>query len=124
MFVFGLRTDAVVRMKELGYDPRLFVEQNLQLKRVIDAIATGEFSPGDAQRYRALTDNLLNRDTYMLMADFADYVATQEKVDALFATPDAWAALALRNVAGMGWFSTDRTVREYARNIWAGPAPR
>jgi starch phosphorylase len=124
MFVFGLRTDAVVAMKELGYDPRLFVEQNLQLKRVIDAIATGEFSPGDAGRYRALTDNLLNRDTYMLMADFADFVATQSRVDALFASPDAWAAMALRNVAGMGWFSTDRTIREYVQNIWGGSGPR
>ena len=124
MFVFGLRADPVVRMKALGYDPRLFVEQNLQLRRVIDAIATGEFSPGDAPRYRALTDHLLNRDTYMLMADFSDYVATQSKVDALFATPDAWAAMALRNVAGMGWFSTDRTIREYRQNIWDAPGLR
>ena len=124
MFVFGLRADAVARMKELGYDPRLFVEQNLQLKRVINAIATGEFSPGDAQRYRALTDNLHNRDTYMLMADFTDYVATQLTVDALFATPEAWAARALRNVAGMGWFSTDRTIGEYMKNIWGEPKAR
>ena len=124
MFVFGLRTDQVARMKELGYDPRLFAEQNLQLAQVIDAIAAGEFSPGDAQRYRALTDHLLNRDTYMLMADFADYVATQSRVDALFSAPDAWAARALRNIAGMGWFSTDRTIREYVQNIWGGPERR
>ncbi|MEO8102366.1 MAG: glycogen/starch/alpha-glucan phosphorylase [Betaproteobacteria bacterium] len=121
MFVFGLRTDTVARMKALGYDPRLFVEQNMQLRRVIDAIATGEFSPADPLRYRALTDNLLNRDTYMLMADFADYVATQSRVDALFSTPDAWSACALRNVAAMGWFSTDRTIREYVQNVWDVP---
>ncbi|MBL0122306.1 MAG: glycogen/starch/alpha-glucan phosphorylase [Betaproteobacteria bacterium] len=124
MFVFGLRTDTVVKMKELGYDPRLFVEQNFQLKHVIDAIATGDFSPGDPARYRALADNLLNRDTYMLMADFADLVTTQLKVDALFASPDAWAAMALRNVAGMGWFSTDRTIREYVQNVWSATGPR
>ncbi len=118
MFVFGLRTAAVAKMRALGYDPRLFVEQNLQLKRVIDAIASGEFSPGEPQRYRALTDNLLNRDTYMLMADFAGYVATQSLVDELFATPDAWAAQALRNVAGMGAFSTDRTISEYVEKVW------
>lgn len=124
MFVFGLRTESVVSMKELGYDPRLFVEQNLQLKRVIDAIALGEFSPGDIGRYRALTDNLLNRDTYMLMADFADFVETQTKVDALFGTPEAWSAVALRNIAGMGWFSTDRTIREYVQNVWSAPVTR
>ncbi len=118
MFVFGLRADAVATMKTLGYDPRLFVEQNMQLRRVIEAIAEGEFSPGEPQRYRALTDNLLNRDTYMLMADFADYVATQSKVDKLFAMPDAWAAQALRNVAGMGAFSTDRTICEYVEKVW------
>ena len=122
MFVFGLRADAVVRMKELGYDPRLFIEQNFQLNWVIDAIAAGEFSPGEPHRYRGLTDNLLNHDPYMLMADFADYVATQSKVDTLFATPEVWAARALRNVAGMGWFSTDRTIREYVQNIWGEPA--
>ena len=123
MFVFGLRTNAVARTKELGYDPRLFVEQNLQLKRTLDAIASGEFSPGDCLRYRALTDNLLSRDTYMLLADFADYVATQSRVDDLFETPDAWAACALRNIAGMGAFSTDRTIREYVEKVWgAGEA--
>ena len=123
MFVFGLRTNAVARTKELGYDPRLFVEQNLQLKRTLDAIANGEFSPGDCLRYRALTDNLLSRDTYMLLADFADYVATQSRVDDLFETPDAWAACALRNIAGMGAFSTDRTIREYVEKVWgAGEA--
>ena len=118
MFVFGLRTDAVAKMKELGYDPRLFAEQNLQLKKTVDAIATGEFSKGEPQRYRALMDNLLNRDTYMLMADFADYVATQARVDSLFGDADAWAACALRNIAGMGAFSTDRTIREYVENVW------
>jgi starch phosphorylase len=57
----------------------------------------------------------------MLMADFADYVATQSRVDALFATPDVWASRALRNIAGMGGFSTDRTIREYVQNIWGRP---
>ena len=119
MFVFGLRTDAVQQMKTLGYDPRLYVEQNRSLKRVIDAIAGGDFSPGDDQRYRQLTDNLLNRDHYMLMADFADYVATQSRVDALFDHPQKWAERALLNVASMGNFSADRTIREYVDKVWS-----
>jgi glycogen phosphorylase len=118
MFVFGLRANDVAHMKSLGYDPRLFVEQNRQLKRVVEAIGNGEFSPGDGQRYRGLMDNLLQRDNYMLMADFASYVETQLSVDTLFADRAAWAARALKNIAGMGWFSADRTVREYAEKVW------
>ncbi|MEP7154722.1 MAG: glycogen/starch/alpha-glucan phosphorylase [Betaproteobacteria bacterium] len=122
MFVFGLRADAVARMKSLGYDPRLFVEQNLRLQHVIGAIAGGDFSAGEPLRYRALTDNLLNLDSYMLLADFADYVAKQSEVDAVFAKPDEWARRAILNIAGMGWFSTDRTIAEYIEKVWTAPA--
>ncbi|MBV8035763.1 MAG: glycogen/starch/alpha-glucan phosphorylase [Pelomonas sp.] len=119
MFVFGLRADAVAKIKQLGYDPRLYVEENRQLKRVIDAIAAGVFSNGDTERYRALVDSLLHRDVYLLMADFADYAATQAKVDALFADRAAWAERALRNIAGMGPFSSDRTIAEYVEHVWS-----
>lgn len=121
MFVFGLHTDAVQEIKALGYDPRLYVEENQQLKRVLDAIDAGDFSKGDTQRYRALTASLLERDTYMLMADFADYVATQAQVDRLFDRPADWAVRALRNVANMGAFSVDRTIREYIERVWSLP---
>ncbi|TXI19658.1 MAG: glycogen/starch/alpha-glucan phosphorylase [Roseateles sp.] len=119
MFVFGLRADAVAKIKALGYDPKLYVEENRQLKRVMDAIAGGAFSNGDTERYRSLVDSLLGRDSYLLMADFADYVATQAKVDALFADPAAWAERALLNIAGMGWFSSDRTIAEYVERVWS-----
>ena len=119
MFVFGLRADAVAKIKSLGYDPRLYVEENRQLKRVIDAISAGVFSNGDTERYRSLVDSLLQRDVYLLMADFADYVATQAKVDALFADRAAWAERALRNIAGMGPFSSDRTIAEYVDRVWS-----
>jgi len=119
MFVFGLRADAVAKIKSLGYDPRLYVEENRQLKRVIDAISAGVFSNGDTERYRSLVDSLLQRDVYLLMADFADYVATQAKVDALFANRTAWAERALRNIAGMGPFSSDRTIAEYVERVWS-----
>jgi glycogen phosphorylase len=122
MFVFGLRADAVAQIKSLGYDPRLYVEENRQLSGVLNAIANGDFSPGEPTRYRALVDGLLAHDTYLLMADFADYVATQERVDALFRTPAAWADMALRNIAGMGEFSVDRTIREYVERVWTLPA--
>ena len=119
MFTFGLRTDAVAKIKALGYDPRLYVEENLQLKRVIQAIANGDFSNGDTERYRALVDKLLGSDPYLLMADFADYLAAQARVDALFRQPEAWAERALLNIAGMGWFSSDRTIAEYVDRVWS-----
>ena len=119
MFVFGLKTDAVAQMKAQGYTPRLYVDENAQLKRVIEAIASGEFSCGDTERYRALIDSLLGRDSYMLMADFADYVATQARVDALYRSPAAWARQALLNVAGMGSFSSDHTIAKYVERVWS-----
>ena len=124
MFVFGLRADAVGHLKALGYDPRLYVEENPALKRVLDAIAHGEFSLGEPDRYRGLVDDLLNRDTYLLMADFADYFATQGRVDALWRDQAAWAECAIRNVAAMGPFSSDRTVREYVDKVWTAPTRR
>jgi starch phosphorylase len=124
MFVFGLRTDEVQKIRTLGYDPRLYVEENRQLERVIDAISAGDFSKGDTERYRPLTDSLLGQDTYMLMADFGAYVATQTQVDTLFNSPAAWAERALLNVAGMGRFSVDRTIREYIEQVWSMPATR
>jgi len=119
MFVFGLRTEAVARLKELGYDPRLHYEENAQLKRVIDAIGGGSFSAGEAARYRPLVDRLLGHDAYLLMADFAAYAVAQEQVDALFADADAWSRKAALNIAGMGWFSSDRTIAEYVERVWS-----
>jgi glycogen phosphorylase len=122
MFVFGLRTVQVAQLKASGYSPRAAVERNPQLAAVIEAIAGGVFSGGEPSRYRALTDELLHRDPYLLTADFADYVAAQARVDALFDTPAAWSERALLNVAAMGPFSADRTIREYVDRVWAVPA--
>ncbi len=119
MFVFGLRADAVARIKQAGYDPRLHIEENPQLRAVIDAVATGVFSTQEPQRYRSLVDGLLGQDNYLLLADFAAYIDAQAQVDELFAKPSAWAGRALLNVAAMGWFSADRTVAEYVQRVWS-----
>ncbi|MFO1340985.1 MAG: glycogen/starch/alpha-glucan phosphorylase, partial [Burkholderiaceae bacterium] len=121
MFVFGLRTEAVAQLVASGYQPARFAREDARLQRVVDAIANGEFSPAEPERYRPLTDHLLGVDRYLLLADFADYVATQAQVDALYRDPAAWAERALRNVAGMGWFSADRTIRDYVERVWAVP---
>ncbi|HEU0200926.1 MAG TPA: glycogen/starch/alpha-glucan phosphorylase, partial [Burkholderiaceae bacterium] len=117
-FIFGLTADEALRTHALGYDPRLHYEENARLKRVLDAIAHGRFSHGDPDRYRSLVDGLLARDPYLLLADFSSYLNAQARVDEVFADPSQWAAMAIRNIAGMGAFSADRTIAEYARNIW------
>jgi glycogen phosphorylase len=91
------------------------------LRRVIDALERGEFSRGDSERYRPLVQSLLQRDPYMLMADYASYVATQAEVDTLYAQPKAWAERTIHNIAAMGEFSADRTVSQYINQVWAAP---
>jgi starch phosphorylase len=121
MFVFGLRTEAVAELRQLGYDPKLYVEQDRRLQGVIHALSSGVFSPTEPTRYRALADNLLNRDPYMLLADFASYMDAHATVDTLYATPEAWATKVVHNIAAMGSFSSDRTVQQYATHIWNNP---
>jgi starch phosphorylase len=121
LFIFGLRADAVAQLKALGYDPRLHIEENRALAAVIEAIAKGQFSRGDTERYQPLLQSLTGRDPYMLMADFGDYLRAQAEADALYRDPAAWSARALRNIAGMGFFSADRTIRQYLQQVWASP---
>jgi glycogen phosphorylase len=119
IFIFGLLTPEVLAIKQSGYQPMRLVENNPTLKAVLDAINSGAFSPEEPGRYRGLVDSLLwGGDHYMLLADFEAYVATQLRVDALYRQPSAWAAKAITNVAGMGVFSSDRTIKQYATQIW------
>jgi len=118
MFVFGLRADAVKALKATGYDPARFIQREPALARALAAIAGGEFSPGEPNRYRHITEELQRRDGYLLMADFGAYVEAQARVDTLFGTPSAWNARVVANVAAMGEFSSDRTVREYIERVW------
>jgi len=117
-FEFGLRTEALVQLQAKGYDPRALAADTPVLKQVLNAIASGEFSSEAPSRYVELIDGLLHRDRYFLLADFSDYLRAQAAVDALFAQPNAWAACCLRNIAGMGYFSADRTVAEYRDRVW------
>jgi len=119
IFIFGLKTPEVAAARQAGYQPLRIYESHAQVKAVLDAISCGQFSPDEPGRYRALVDSLLwGGDHYMLLADFDSYVATQAKVDALYRDRAAWARKAIANVAGMGFFSSDRTIAEYAREVW------
>ena len=123
IFIFGNTTPEVAAIRAAGYQPRAILARKTELQRVLEAIRDGRFSPQEPSRYTAIYDVLVNwGDQYLLLADYASYIAAQERVDALYRTPDAWARKALRNVAGMGPFSSDRTIAEYARDIWrVGP---
>ena len=119
IFIFGLTAAAVAELKARGYNPRDFYNRNAELKRVLDMIANGFFSPGTPELFTPITDSLLNLgDNYLLLADYASYVACQEEVSTLFKDKNEWARRAILNTAGMGKFSSDRTIDEYAREIW------
>lgn len=119
IFIFGNTTAQVAKIKADGYHPREIYEHNPELREVLNQIASGYFSPEDSERFRPLYDTLVNwGDQYQLLADYASYVATQERVDALYRDQDEWARRAILNVAGMGVFSSDRTIAEYADEIW------
>ncbi|MGD8998857.1 MAG: glycogen/starch/alpha-glucan phosphorylase [Granulosicoccaceae bacterium] len=117
IFYFGLRAEEVANWRD-HYRPREIYEQNLPLRRVIDMLDTGFFSPDDVQRYQSLVKSLLRDDPYFVLADYADYIDCQQRVDELYADPDAWTRAAIINVANMGQFSSDRSIREYAEKIW------
>ncbi len=121
VFVFGLRTDEVAATKLAGYDPRLHYEENKVLQGVVDAISGGVFCPGDPDRYRAMMQQLLRNDPYLLLADFESYCQAQAKVDVLYKDQNAWVEKAILNVAGMGGFSSDRTIAQYVDQVWAKP---
>ena len=119
MFIFGLRVDEVKSLKAKGYNQMEYYNKNPELKAVMDMIINGEFSPAKKEEFKALYNLLMYYgDTYMLMADFEDYMKTQEKVSELFKNSQAWTKKAIINAARMGFFSSDRTITEYAREIW------
>ena len=118
-FAFGLDTDAAARMREADYRPATIYHEDERLQQALDMVCTGYFSPEEPTRYRGLVDRLLDGgDRFLVLADFAAYLEAQARVDTLWQDPEAWSAAAIRNVAAMGHFSSDRTVREYARQVW------
>ncbi|MGI9212511.1 MAG: glycogen/starch/alpha-glucan phosphorylase [Methylococcaceae bacterium] len=118
-FIFGHTAERLAELRAAHYNPWDYYHGNPELARTIDMISSGHFSPEEPHRFQPLIDSLLlGGDPYALMADYADYVATQDAVDRLYANPDAWARKAIINVARSGYFSSDRSITEYAEKIW------
>ncbi|MER8698219.1 glycogen/starch/alpha-glucan phosphorylase [Mesorhizobium sp. M1088] len=122
IFIFGLTTDEVAERRNNGYDPRAVIEGSPELAQALAAVSSGVFSPDDPDRYRDLINGLYQSDWFMVAADFDAYAATQRDVDAVWRNSPDWYARAIRNVARVGWFSSDRTIRQYAKDIWHVPA--
>ena len=119
IFIFGLDAQGVNELRQRAYNPREYYDRLPELRKVLDQIAEGKFSPENSDLFKPIVDGLLNQgDRYMLLADYASYVACQEEVGKLYRDRDEWARRAILNTAGMGKFSSDRTVAEYARDIW------
>jgi len=117
-FLFGLTTEEVHDLKVRGYNPRDYYESNSNLRETIDQIGSGVFSKGDRELFRPLVDSLLNRDEYMLLSDYQSYVDCQELVSKAFKDRRNWTRMSILNVARMGKFSSDRSIRDYCDKIW------
>jgi starch phosphorylase len=117
-FLFGLTADVVRRVKADGYHPRNFYDSNPELREAIDLIDSGLFSNGDREMFRPLTESLLTRDDYLLLADYQAYVDCQDRVAEAYADERRWTLLSIRNACRVGRFSSDRSIKEYCQQIW------
>jgi len=117
-FLFGLTADEVVKAKADGYSPRSLYESNAELREAIDLIDSGFFTNGDRELFRPITESLLSRDDYMLFADYQSYVDCQQRVSDAYRDQKNWTRMSILNSARVGRFSSDRSIREYCRDIW------
>ncbi|MBE9140910.1 glycogen/starch/alpha-glucan phosphorylase [Nodosilinea sp. LEGE 07088] len=117
-FLFGLTTEQVAACKAVGHNPWYYYDTNPELKRTLDVISSGLFSPENPDLFLPILDSLLVDDPYMVMADYAAYVQCQEHVSRTYEDRDRWVRMAILNTARIGKFSADRTIAEYARDIW------
>ena len=117
-FLFGLTVDGIRELRAAGYRPREVYENDPELRGVIDALADGTFSRGDAALFRPIVDSLLGEDPWLLLADFGSYLEAQARVERAYLDPERWTRLSILNTARMGRFSSDRSIAEYCRDVW------
>jgi starch phosphorylase len=117
-FLFGLTAQEVEQIKAQGYNPRQFLDADPELQEAIGRISAGDFSGGDRELFRPLIDSLVYQDQYLLFADYRSYIACQEQVSAAYRDREHWLTMAIRNSIRVGYFSSDRSMRDYSRDIW------
>jgi len=116
--IFGMTAEEVAKVRAEGHNPRAIIEQSKELSQALAAISSGVFSPDDRSRFTGLVDGIYNHDWFMVAADFDAYSKAQREVDAIWNDKPSWYSKTIRNTAHMGWFSSDRTIRQYAKEIW------
>ena len=117
-FLFGLKTEEVVALKQGGYNPYEAYQSNIELKETIDLLQSGIFSKGNHSLFDPIINAMLSYDPYMVLKDFQSYADCQQQVAAAYTNKDHWTKMSILNVARMGKFSSDRSIKEYCENIW------
>lgn len=119
MFIFGLRSDEVARLKQSGYDPSQYYHQSTMLRRVVDSFLDDSWCKDEPGIFSPIYDTLtIGGDTYLHLADFESFIKAQDDADELYKDKTNWVRKAILNVARVGKFSSDRAIHEYAREIW------
>uniref|UniRef100_A0A3P9BQL3 Alpha-1,4 glucan phosphorylase n=1 Tax=Maylandia zebra TaxID=106582 RepID=A0A3P9BQL3_9CICH len=118
LFIFGMRVHDVEALDKKGYDAVSYYNRVPELKQAVDQIAGGFFSPSQPGLFKDLVNMLMHHDRFKVFADYEDYIRCQERVSALYKNPKEWTKMVIHNIAGCGKFSSDRTISEYAREIW------
>jgi starch phosphorylase len=117
-FLFGLTAEEVINFKQNGYSPRVYYNENEALRDVLDRIAAGEYSHGDRELFRPIVDSLLEHDEYLLLADYASYIDCHDRAADAYRDAQSWTRMSILNTARSGFFSSDRTMRQYCDEIW------
>ena len=119
IFIFGLKVDEVEELRANGYNPRAYYDSDEELKAVIDWLRSDAFTPGENDAFEPICRSLLDwGDPFLVLADYADYIRAQDEIGEAFKDKKRWAKMAIMNTACMGKFSSDRTIGEYADQIW------
>jgi starch phosphorylase len=122
-FLFGLTAEEVFALKEKGCNPLEYYSENAELQQAIDDIALGAFSK-DRSLFEPIVDSLLKQDEFLLLADYASYIACQEEVERAYLDEERWTRMSILNAARCGFFSSDRTIRQYCEEVWKVKAVR
>lgn len=118
IFIFGLRVEDINKLRQSGYQPQVYIQRSPVLKEIINLIQSNYFSASERDIFRPITDHLLYTDTYFVCADFDEYCAMQDEIAKIYSDGNSWVKKSIINVAKSGIFSSDRTIKEYVRDIW------